>query len=273
MIKTVEEAFQVLDTQAVGIPYDAIEFLRNQGTTPLMTQKLVHGLSNAYNGEVFYSQKDQVMLPAPLWYAVVAEKHLTKELFTPVLNLFTVEEDWDLMNEQGVLLVGLLGEKFTGAFVDSVLDFVEENIKENNKKPYLLAFEALYFAQDNQMERIYSLLNREHFHWVDHYIRILGDLQREDSLPVFKSLVSFFEGKHALVELNYYIEILEGKHPEFEAGIPFSKMRGEDWRAHYSQMEFIFAKSESPLVTSPKVGRNDLCPCGSGKKYKHCCLN
>jgi preprotein translocase subunit SecA len=20
-----------------------------------------------------------------------------------------------------------------------------------------------------------------------------------------------------------------------------------------------------------KVGRNDLCPCGSGKKYKHCC--
>jgi preprotein translocase subunit SecA len=20
-----------------------------------------------------------------------------------------------------------------------------------------------------------------------------------------------------------------------------------------------------------KVGRNDMCPCGSGKKYKHCC--
>jgi uncharacterized protein YecA (UPF0149 family) len=22
----------------------------------------------------------------------------------------------------------------------------------------------------------------------------------------------------------------------------------------------------------PKVGRNDPCPCGSGKKYKKCCL-
>jgi SEC-C motif len=21
-----------------------------------------------------------------------------------------------------------------------------------------------------------------------------------------------------------------------------------------------------------KLGRNDPCPCGSGKKYKHCCL-
>jgi preprotein translocase subunit SecA len=26
-----------------------------------------------------------------------------------------------------------------------------------------------------------------------------------------------------------------------------------------------------PLRTGPKVGRNDPCPCGSGKKYKHCC--
>ena len=23
----------------------------------------------------------------------------------------------------------------------------------------------------------------------------------------------------------------------------------------------------------PKIGRNDPCPCGSGKKYKHCCIN
>jgi len=23
--------------------------------------------------------------------------------------------------------------------------------------------------------------------------------------------------------------------------------------------------------TGPKVGRNDPCPCGSGKKYKQCC--
>jgi uncharacterized protein YecA (UPF0149 family) len=27
-----------------------------------------------------------------------------------------------------------------------------------------------------------------------------------------------------------------------------------------------------PIVEhSPKVGRNDPCPCGSGKKYKKCC--
>ena len=26
-----------------------------------------------------------------------------------------------------------------------------------------------------------------------------------------------------------------------------------------------------PVVAGPRVGRNDLCPCGSGKKYKKCC--
>jgi preprotein translocase subunit SecA len=26
-----------------------------------------------------------------------------------------------------------------------------------------------------------------------------------------------------------------------------------------------------PVVAGPKVGRNDPCPCGSGKKYKKCC--
>jgi len=28
-----------------------------------------------------------------------------------------------------------------------------------------------------------------------------------------------------------------------------------------------------PVKVGKRVGRNDLCPCGSGKKYKKCCLN
>jgi preprotein translocase subunit SecA len=27
-----------------------------------------------------------------------------------------------------------------------------------------------------------------------------------------------------------------------------------------------------PIKTSKKIGRNDPCPCGSGKKFKKCCL-
>jgi uncharacterized protein len=44
------------------------------------------------------------------------------------------------------------------------------------------------------------------------------------------------------------------------------------FRSHYEA-------AETPLVSGsvtyrrimPKTGRNELCPCGSGKKFKHCC--
>jgi uncharacterized protein YecA (UPF0149 family) len=32
-------------------------------------------------------------------------------------------------------------------------------------------------------------------------------------------------------------------------------------------------RTEPRTATGEKVGRNDPCPCGSGKKYKKCCLS
>jgi predicted aspartyl protease len=32
------------------------------------------------------------------------------------------------------------------------------------------------------------------------------------------------------------------------------------------------SKAAQTYVAPPKIGRNDHCPCGSGKKYKNCCL-
>jgi preprotein translocase subunit SecA len=29
-------------------------------------------------------------------------------------------------------------------------------------------------------------------------------------------------------------------------------------------------EKQEPIIAGPKVGRNDACPCGSGKKYKNC---
>ena len=47
--------------------------------------------------------------------------------------------------------------------------------------------------------------------------------------------------------------------------------------AGYTEEPFINPNYDidfnQPKRTEPKVGRNDPCPCGSGKKYKKCCLN
>jgi uncharacterized protein YecA (UPF0149 family) len=49
-------------------------------------------------------------------------------------------------------------------------------------------------------------------------------------------------------------------------------------KARASEEEYRVLTAPPPLrskqvVKSKNIGRNDPCPCGSGKKYKKCCLN
>jgi SEC-C motif-containing protein len=45
------------------------------------------------------------------------------------------------------------------------------------------------------------------------------------------------------------------------------KKEGEDW--YFLDGKFIPVQNQKKEI---KVGRNEPCPCGSGKKYKKCCL-
>ncbi|HZZ17836.1 MAG TPA: YchJ family protein [Opitutaceae bacterium] len=75
-----------------------------------------------------------------------------------------------------------------------------------------------------------------------------------------------------------------GKAPGFEF-VEFSAYGLEQGVEHvlHEKAEFMredgawtytkpLREGPAPVVSSKKVGRNDPCPCGSGKKYKHCCL-
>ena len=50
-------------------------------------------------------------------------------------------------------------------------------------------------------------------------------------------------------------------------------------RAKFKRVDEQWLYDEGSIVprtivrSAPKTGRNDPCPCGSGKKYKHCCYN
>ena len=44
-------------------------------------------------------------------------------------------------------------------------------------------------------------------------------------------------------------------------------------QAHAPSLDHLVAPHpQSPIVGGKKAGRNDPCPCGSGKKYKKCCM-
>lgn len=58
---------------------------------------------------------------------------------------------------------------------------------------------------------------------------------------------------------------------EIELGLRESRSTPEP-NIHQLEEERLARKS-GPVVAEKRIGRNDPCPCGSGKKYKECCLN
>lgn len=66
---------------------------------------------------------------------------------------------------------------------------------------------------------------------------------------------------------------LKASIPTFDDGL---QLRHLILQTLYNRREINRALSQiSSLIAAhrPKLGRNDPCPCGSGRKFKHCCLN
>ena len=67
-------------------------------------------------------------------------------------------------------------------------------------------------------------------------------------------------------ELRDAVITQESKYPKKDRIFP-------DVNPLRAYMKNMFRSSKVPYVRSqPKVNRNDPCPCGSGKKYKKCCI-
>ncbi len=65
-------------------------------------------------------------------------------------------------------------------------------------------------------------------------------------------------------EVSDVWQISESRHDEFDVG---QYARQQEQTAQNGGEKTV----TKPIRVDQKVGRNDPCPCGSGKKYKHCC--
>ncbi len=68
-----------------------------------------------------------------------------------------------------------------------------------------------------------------------------------------------------------HFEVSDLVHPEFDRHSSFQAEEQSQPQAVPSQTMETYEKDEPYVRTDKKVGRNEPCPCGSGKKYKKCC--
>ena len=92
---------------------------------------------------------------------------------------------------------------------------------------------------------------------------------------VNKEIVQFL--CHCGIPVEQQQEIREGREQKTD----MTKLRQQKTELDSSGAEEIthgddyhdpsnVAVKQQPVVAAPKIGRNDPCPCGSGKKYKQC---
>lgn len=101
------------------------------------------------------------------------------------------------------------------------------------------------------------------------------------------SMVGFLDGINDSLKIQNPIEEMD-ENTEVNLGYDLETLYKNmvdakaDWLYKLPQWNSIFSeekrkelyleqKKSGTVVKGPKIGRNDPCPCGSGKKYKHCC--
>ncbi len=96
------------------------------------------------------------------------------------------------------------------------------------------------------------------------FVAFLVDFGDASALPAIEKAYEQERIDTSLLPLNEVRDILNGTPIEQTSVIGGTLSEIED---------AIEATEEKqvPFVASAKVGRNDACPCGSGKKYKKCC--
>ena len=102
---------------------------------------------------------------------------------------------------------------------------------------------------------------------------------KQDALPRYCRECDVIEMCHGECPKNRFIQtpdgesglnyLCEGYRRFFHHCEPFVKELAAIWQR---QRQDTAPGTVTVTRTSPKVGRNDPCPCGSGKKYKKCCL-
>ena len=96
---------------------------------------------------------------------------------------------------------------------------------------------------------------------------LLGDAYRQ--IGQFKEAIQIYEElweKNGHLEFSIQDAILFTRFlMQNSSGIKGKQI--EEWIDDFH----VFKKQETVRKVSPKISRNDPCPCGSGKKYKFCC--
>ena len=229
--------------------------------------------------EIIYKQRSEVLEGEDVKDQIMS---MTKEVINNAV-LGHLKEDADIETEVKKLITYLDGICIPESMVNA-----EELTKMSNEeiveKLYNIATNIYEQKEEEfgsekmrEIERV-ILLRSVDSKWMDH-IDNMDHLKQGIGLRAFKQQDPVqayqMEGSAMFEDMIQNIKLHTVKyifHVQVEREAPKRERVVQEMSAsHASASGEEEPKKKEPIRKAPTVGRNELCPCGSGKKYKNCC--
>ncbi len=249
--------------------------------------------------KVLYSQRNEVLESSDVSETIANLRTAAMtELFRSYVPEGSVEEQWDIPGLQTALDADWQMAMPLGDMLES-----EPNLTDDDLLERLLAqAQAIYQAKvdlvgkDNWAPFERSVLLqaldthwREHLSLLDHLrqgIHLRGYAQKDpkqeykrEAFELFSNMLDRVRNEVVRVLMTVRIQSAE----QVDAATEQEPAKLDNVNYHHSDYDAALsgedpgiapeqapAPARSPAAAQPKPGRNDPCPCGSGKKYKHC---
>ena len=229
--------------------------------------------------EIIYSQRDKVLDGEDISGII---KNMIKETIDSTVDRYLVDKEvhdnWNLEGLRDYFLGWLTTQEDLRYTTEQLGEVTDQQIKDmlGDRAEKIYAAREAQFTPPitREIERVVLLRNVD-MKWMQH-IDDMEELKRGMHLrgyaqkdPVVEYRIEGFDMFDAMIEsiredtvkMMFTIRLRTNEEPKREqVAKPAQESRGE---------------SDGTLENRPrtvkKVGRNDPCPCGSGKKYKKCC--
>jgi preprotein translocase subunit SecA len=242
--------------------------------------------------KVIYQQRNELLESSDISETIAAMRHgVLHDAFRAHVPAESVEEQWDIPGLEKALAAEFqlhvpVGE-WLGGEPNLNDDDLIKRIIEAADRSYAAKIDQVGAAPWHQFERNVMLQSldthwREHLAALDHLrqgIHLRGYAQKNPKQEYKREAFELFESLLQTVrtEVTRLLMTVEIRSQEqIEASEPQPAV--ENVQYHHADYEEALAAADVSKPEKPqpvvrmgqKVGRNDPCPCGSGKKYKHC---
>jgi preprotein translocase subunit SecA len=240
--------------------------------------------------KVIYEQRNELLASADIGDTIRAMRN---DVLNDTIDLHiapgSMEEQWDVAGLEKALAAQFSLDLPLQQWLDDDKTLNEEGLRRkileaadaaHQEKEALVGAEGL-----RQFERAIMLQSldsnwRDHLSALDHLrqgIHLRGYAQKQPKQEYKREAFELFSGMLTAIktEVTQITSTVQVRAPEDVTAVELHEELSNVQYQHEGYDEArdfdeAVAAAAMPIQAAPKVGRNDPCPCGSGKKYKQC---